>query len=239
MGQPETKRVLKADTTHSLQYEVAYNFEDLERRCEQYLEQVREKTRGVIVEAQAEADFIRKTAQSEGYDAGYQAGLQKAEQEIQNQINTEVRKQIAQKLQPSLPLIQNVAESMATQKMEWFSEWESKGVTLAIAIAERILHLKLSAHPEGVVSLMQEVLEMVTGESQVSIHIHPDDASLLEEQDIDLNSLFRSSGGVRVQADESITRGGCFVRTEHGEIDARLETQLGRLAEELLPGHDA
>jgi flagellar assembly protein FliH len=34
--------------------------------------------------------------------------------------------------------------------------------------------------------------------------------------------------------DERISRGGCVVETRHGAIDARIETQLARIAHELL-----
>lgn len=238
MGHPETKRVLKADTTRSLQYEIAYNFEDLEGRCQQYIEQVRGQARALIVEAQAESDSIRQTAQSEGYDKGYQEGLARAEQEIQKRIDAEVKKQVQAKTQSAIPAIKEIANSIATQRLEWLSEWESKGIHLAIAVAERILRKELAAHPETVIPLIQELLEMVTGESYTSIYLHPDDAAFLEEQQVDLNTLVRSASETNMIIDDSITPGGCFVRTQHGEIDARLETQLSRLAEELLPGHD-
>ena len=115
MGNPETKRVLKAGTAHSLQYEVAYNFEDLESRCQQYVEQVRQQTRSMIVEAQAEAESLKKSSHSEGYEVGYQAGISKAEQEIQTRIDAEVRKQVEAKTRTSIPVIQSVADTLAAQ----------------------------------------------------------------------------------------------------------------------------
>ncbi len=238
MGHPETKRVLKADTTRSLQYDIAYNFEDLEGRCQQYIEQVRGQARSLIVEAQSESESIRKTSQAEGYDKGYQEGLAKAEQEIQKRIDAEVKKQVQAKTQSAIPAIKTIADSLATQRLEWLSEWESKGIHLAVAIAERILRREIAAHPESVISLIQEILEMTTGESHTSIYLNSEDAAFLDEQLVDLKTLVRSAGDADVIVDDSITRGGCYVRTQHGEIDARLETQLNRLIEELLPGAD-
>jgi len=37
-------------------------------------------------------------------------------------------------------------------------------------------------------------------------------------------------------SDPQLARGGCRIQTVHGEIDARVETMLERLAEELLEG---
>ncbi|WP_166827625.1 FliH/SctL family protein [Thalassoroseus pseudoceratinae] len=238
MGNPETKRVLKAGTAHSLQYEVAYNFEDLESRCQQYVEQVRQQTRAMIVEAQAEVESLKKTSHTEGYEAGYQAGISKAEQEIQKRIDAEVRKQVEAKTRTSIPVIQSVADTLAAQRLEWLSEWESKGIHLAVAIAERIIRREVAAHPENVIQLLQELLEMASGENSVCIYLHPEDAAFLDEQQVDLSAMFQSAGDAKILNDESVSRGGCVVRTEHGEMDARIETQLNRLIEELLPEAD-
>jgi flagellar assembly protein FliH len=41
---------------------------------------------------------------------------------------------------------------------------------------------------------------------------------------------------VHLVADESVTAGGSIVITDHGQIDARVETILGRISDELLDG---
>ena len=41
---------------------------------------------------------------------------------------------------------------------------------------------------------------------------------------------------VRLVADETVTPGGSIVVTDHGQIDARVETILGRISDELLDG---
>ena len=59
---------------------------------------------------------------------------------------------------------------------------------------------------------------------------HPKDPELL--------SKLRSIEEVELTEDEEISPGGCVLRFGSGQIDARIETQLDRIAEELLGQKD-
>ena len=46
-------------------------------------------------------------------------------------------------------------------------------------------------------------------------------------------------GEAEIVADNSLTRGGCLIETQHGQIDARIETVLDRIVAELLESQDS
>ncbi len=92
---------------------------------------------------------------------------------------------------------------------------------LAVAVAERIVFEALEAEPERVRTLVREATDRVRRATRVRVRVSPLDAAQLLELDAE------------VVEDDSITRGGCVVETELGDVDARLEVRLEALARAL------
>lgn len=103
-------------------------------------------------------------------------------------------------------------------RMAVLADAEATIGALAIAVAERILGEALDVQPERVRTVVSEALERVRRAKHVRVRVHPSDAAQL----VDLE--------VEIVEDASVTRGGCVVESELGEVDARLEVRLDALA---------
>jgi flagellar biosynthesis/type III secretory pathway protein FliH len=68
------------------------------------------------------------------------------------------------------------------------------------------------------------------------VHAHPDDVEALEAYLPELLSSLKSIEEIHLQPDENAGAGGVVLKFGSGEIDARLETQIARIAEELVGG---
>jgi flagellar assembly protein FliH len=64
--------------------------------------------------------------------------------------------------------------------------------------------------------------------------LNPVDLDLLGDFAGEIGRGLAASSELRVVADESLGAGDCVVETTHGELDARIETQVRRLTGELL-----
>jgi flagellar assembly protein FliH len=65
------------------------------------------------------------------------------------------------------------------------------------------------------------------------LRLHPDDATWLEQNPTALSELREQqtlASSLELRPDPSITRGGCVVESNIGELDARVETRLTLLA---------
>ncbi|WP_435956319.1 flagellar assembly protein FliH [Bordetella bronchiseptica] len=103
-------------------------------------------------------------------------------------------------------------------------------LTLALDIAGQVLRTTLAEHPETMVAAVREVLHInpATG-AAMRLWVHPDDLELVRTHLADeLNEA-----NWRLQADESITRGGCRTETAYGDVDATLQTRWRRVAASL------
>lgn len=100
---------------------------------------------------------------------------------------------------------------------------EKELATLAIAAAKRIVGEELAAAPERIGHVVSDVLARARRARNVRVRVHPDDVAALRKM----------HPNAAVEGDPAITRGGCVVETDLGELDARLEVQLGALARAL------
>lgn len=213
---------------------VAFNVEDLHQRCEQHLEKIREQTRQLILEAHAEAAELREAAVASGHQEGLARGMAEAEAQIAARSSEQATALSSQQLQTVVPALNELARLLQLEREQWRAEWESAAVRMAIAVAGRIVRRQLAADPELAREAVSAALELVAGVPRLKIHFHPDDLTTLGPFASTMLSGMSASTEVEMVASPDMERGGCLIDTDHGEVDASLQTQLDRIADELL-----
>lgn len=169
----------------------------------------------VLTDAWAEADQIRARAREEGEAAGYAEGLARAQAEAA----------------PALAALGEAARALAALRDELVGTLESQAAELALRLAEQILTATLELEPERVVDITRSALRRLTDRHRVAVLVNPADLDLLSGQ---ASRLQHELGGIEhldVQSDRRIERGGAIVRTESGEIDVTIASQMQRARE--------
>ena len=213
--------IIKAtDLGHDVQG-VAFNFDDMTDKAQQYLKSVRAEAARIVDQARKEAEQVRQQAQVEGRRAG------------QAEIERFVEKQLGQQLATLLPALGQVIAEIGHAKQAWLAHWEKSGVHLAAAIAERLIRRELAQRPEIPLALVREALELAVGSSELRIHMHPADHQALRPQVEALIAELSPLGSAELVADPQISPGGCRLETRFGVIDQQFEAQLARIEEEL------
>jgi type III secretion system HrpE/YscL family protein len=98
---------------------------------------------------------------------------------------------------------------------------------LAIDVAEKVLGRELR-EPGAVADLAAAALARARGQGIVTLRVNPADAPQVA---LEVERLTQAAGGaaVVVEAAPSVTAGSAVVATEHGTVDARVETQLAAI----------
>ncbi len=166
----------------------------------------------IIDAAEQRAQEIRNAAAKafeEAKQTGYSAGLAQGAQEA---ANTAVRL-----LEQGGSVEAKLAEEAAK---------------LALAICKTVIGEAVKVDPALVRKVAERALQQSIVGDTVTIFVHPDDAEQITSA---LDHLRRLSGGAKVliETDSMLTRGGCLVRTEYGEVDASIELLLGSVAQRL------
>lgn len=143
---------------------------------------------------------------AEGHAAGYAAGAEAA------RIETARLDTLADALAHSLDTLeQNVGQSL---------------ISLAVRIAEQVLRTSLDTHPQHLLDLVSEIINLSPVEdTSLRLRLHPDDLSLVQQ----FLKLDPDTPRYRLLSDERITRGGCIAETALGSIDATIETRWKRV----------
>jgi flagellar assembly protein FliH len=201
---------------------VALELSDVKKQAEEYLAKAQQQANSLIEQAQQTAEVIRAKSQQEGQDAAREA------------IDQLLDEKIAQRLVTLQPALEQTVIELQRARQDWLAEWERGAVQLTTAIAARVVRREIEKKPEISTELIREALELATGFGQVKIHLNPQDHTALGSQVQTLAADLANLAPADIIADDSVTAGGCRVETQFGSIDQQIESQLERIAEELM-----
>lgn len=175
------------------------------------LERRRIEAEQIVAKAKSEADRIQQEAYHEGFAQGEAAGAKLAEQKTEAAINS----------------IATLVEAVPRERELFVERHGPDLIRIAISIAVRILHREIEADGEAVLRVAKAALNDVAGGQHVLLKVSPFDLEMLQrhmgEGDVKPGWL---TGGVRLEGDFEIGRGGCMIVTDSGEIDATIEGQI-------------
>lgn len=181
------------------------------------LEEAQKEARRIVEEAEKKAEAIRQAA----YEAGWREG-EKAAQET-------LRRSWEEKLAVFERMIR---EFTKTREHNWQALQEPL-VDLVFALAEKVIQREAERAPFVGETIERALLRLARRE-RVIVRVNPEECTLVRDMKDD---LFRRIDGLEfleVKEDPRVARGGCIVETQFGNVDARVETQMAILREEIV-----
>lgn len=213
--------VIKASGTARATDGVAFNFDDMTVRANEYLDEVRKQAGEILARAEQDAIAIRQQAEEQGRAAAVEAAERLCDEKVSLHLNA------------LLPALSAAIDRIHAARAEWLKHWEQTGVHVAAAIAGRVIRRELTRHPEIPLALVKEALELAAGSGDIQLRLHPDDLATLGPEVQRLMAELSRLGKAQVVGDPQIERGGCRVDTRFGSIDQQFDAQLARIEEEL------
>jgi len=170
--------------------------------------------------------------------AGQQAEAlrrQAAEQaaEARRRLAEAVRAVTDQQLAAFQAAREQLLQDLRTAYQHRLGEIEQEMLSLIAAMAEKVVRRKLEADDQVVLEVVRETLAQAAGANQVTVRVSPAEQPLVQEAQQLLLSALGPVDELQIVADDNVLPGGCLVETERGRFDARVDTQLQVLSEEL------
>jgi flagellar assembly protein FliH len=179
---------------------------------------VRRDTRARDAETARASEAARKAEM----DRAYQAGLKAARTEQQGHTDA---------LAARVTRLDEILNQLCRPLPELEAEVEQQLVLLALAVGKQLARRELKADPGQITALIREAVGRLPAAARdVRVHLHPEDASAIAER-------LASAGQERawsVVEDPTLSRGGCLVRSENSQIDARLESRVNAIVSSML-----
>jgi flagellar assembly protein FliH len=169
----------------------------------------------VLPAAHDDAEQIRQQAWAEGEAEGRAAGMAAMRAE----------------LEPSLLAVAGAAQALDAVRDQLISELEHDAVALALRLAEQIVAGAIEVAPERILDVAGVALRRIRDREHVTLVVNPADLELMSASVTQLQSELGGIANLNVQSDRRVGRGGVLARTDEGEIDASIETQLARARE--------
>jgi flagellar assembly protein FliH len=176
----------------------------------------------VLSAVRAEAEQIRAQAWAAGEAEGRAAGLAAARDHAA----------------PAVAALGASAQAVEAVRAQVIAELEQDAVELALRLAEQILAGAVAVEPGRVIDVARNALRHLTDRRRVSLVVHPDDLELVSDCVEQLQSELGGIEHLGVQSDRRVARGGAIARTDTGDIDAGLDTQLAKAREIVMAALD-
>ena len=167
----------------------------------------------VSLKKQQNIDRIEQEAYEKGFAQGEKDGFELGEKK-------------------SIKVIKNIEElfeEINTLKQDVLKEYEKEILDLIFAIVEKIVHHEVRQENTAIKEVIFNALDMAVAKSKVVFNVNPDDYEYVEKLRPNLFSRSKEIKSIVVTSDPAISRGGCFLETPRGNIDATIESKLEKI----------
>lgn len=215
----------------------SFNLLDYETEARGILAAARKQADLILADAATHAARIREDARALGHREGVDKGLDEGRRAGRDEAFKRAADEFAQQQANLVQVCQKAVTDIDEQKLRLLLAARVDVVKLAMAIARRVVK-RLADRPEAAQAIAAdnaaEALEMVGPRTDPVLRVNPADAKALEAFARQLVETAHEKRHIRVVPDSSVEPGGCVLTTSEGRVDARLETQLDRIADLLV-----
>ncbi len=125
--------------------------------------------------------------------------------------------------------IENLFIKINNIKQELIKENEKEILDLIFAVSEKIVHHEVRRDDTAIKETILNALDMAVERSKIIFNVNPDDYDFVEKLRPDLFRRNNEIKSIVVTSDPSVSRGGCYLETPRGNIDATIESKLEKI----------
>lgn len=165
-----------------------------------------------------EEESIKKELESK-YNLGFENGYEKAKDDLEeNYIN-----QIVEKSEQFYTILSQIEDKLK----EYETSFNKIVLQVSQEIAKKILQRELEQN-NIIGDTIKSAIQKILGAGEVKIKVNPEDYQFLTENDFTKKHLVNFNK-VKFESNEKIEKGGCFIETEIGNVDARISSQVNEV----------
>ncbi len=185
-----------------------HEIERLRQEAEKVKEAAIKEAEGIVEEAKKRAEEIESQAYSAGYEQGQKDGLEIGRQQFQIKI---------QHLESALKKLQEESAAL-------YGKYEAQLLAVALCVARQVVGAELTTNSSVISNALKAALENVVEGSTITVHLHPRDYEAVKEA-LDSELSMPGANRIAIEANQGVSRGGCFIETDFGLIDATSESR--------------
>jgi flagellar assembly protein FliH len=212
-----------------------FSMRDIEQQAHAIILRARQQADQLLAAAQTEGQRIRQNAYDTGFAAGREDGLRKGTEDGRTTGKQAALTEQRAKLEQLAKTLTAAVTDLDNTRTQLESSAASEVVNLAVAIARRVTKRSGSFDPNVLTENVRAAMKIAVHSADVRIAVHPAQKQILLDTLPQLRMEWPKVSHVELIEDPSIAQGGCTIMTAHGEVDADLDRQVDRVANDLLP----
>ena len=161
---------------------------------------------------------ILRQAYEKGFAQGEAAGLLAGQQQAKELVGQ----------------IQRILTDVSALWQQLLENYEKQLIGLVCSIAEKIVYGQIEIDHEMVKRAILNAFSVVPEPIGVTIEVNPKDYEYIETIKEDFFTHIASLKDVSVLASPTVARGGCYISTKAGEVDATIEARLDAVRKSLI-----
>lgn len=171
----------------------------------------------IVARARENVSNIEKEAYKKGYDKGFSDGYGSGKNEINHLINR----------------LGIITSGIIHKRDVLIKDLEAQIVDIIVLIARKIVKKITKDNEKIIYDNVMYSLRLLKGRTQISVYVNSEDLPILTKYKEEFISSIETIENFKILEDSSVERGGCYISTEFGEIDARISTQLMEIEEQI------
>ncbi|HRP62207.1 MAG TPA: FliH/SctL family protein [Phycisphaerales bacterium] len=232
--------IKSASSNRLLKEAVVLDLGDLDRQAKNILGDATEEARRIVEKAQQEAKKLIDSAAEIGRAAGMEQGLQAGREQGRSEAREAALAELAPQLKAIAAAWQQALDVWNEKREAMLLEAKHDVLALALELGQKVVFRILEVDETVIEDQLAEALSLLSGATSATVRINPEDRELVANALPEVLARLAPPGDVgrphiSLRIDPDMMRGGCVVTTEKGEIDARIEMQLSRIVDALLP----
>ncbi|HWB19052.1 MAG TPA: FliH/SctL family protein [Phycisphaerales bacterium] len=229
--------LIKGATTDRLVKDaMVLDLADLGLQAERMMVQAKQTANELVAKAQAEANRLVSSADGRGYAEGFQRGEAAGRIAGEQAAREEVKKAFSERLEELSEKWLAALERWEGERRDMYLEAKEDVARFAVEVARKVVRRKVESDSMIVQDQVAGALSALNRPTALTIRVNPDERKVIEEVMPKLKAGLETCEHIRLVDDERVGKGGCIVQTTGGAVDARIETQMDRIAEAIVTG---
>ncbi len=171
----------------------------------------------VLEVAREEAEALVQEAYAEGLRRGSEAGLQ----------------QFMDSVGCAAQALEAAGAAIAEARTNFLDSLEPQVLELVKLVARRVIQRELRTQDDLILATVRRALGTLSDRQRILVRLNPKDLETVRQHEIMLLEEFTGVEQLDVEADPGISEGGCEVHSDTMEVNARIETLLASVLDEL------
>ncbi len=181
------------------------------------IDEAENEKKRIIDEAVLEAKQIKENAYKEGYESGKDEGFNSGREELLSMIDR----------------LKSIISLTLQERERILIHSERQILNLVLTMVRKVVKKLTHEHENIVIENVKEALSIIRGAMRVYIHVNPKDFEYTTRFKDEFIKLIEGMPEVKIFEDPTVDRGGVYIETDLGEIDARVSTQLEEIEEKI------